>query len=34
VWALADEETLTWQDHISKTFPTIRETAGSFVRQG
>ena len=34
VWALADEETLTWQDHISKTFPTIRETSGSFVRQG
>jgi uncharacterized RDD family membrane protein YckC len=33
VWALADEETLTWQDHISKTFPTIRETSGSFVRQ-
>lgn len=32
VWALADEETLTWQDHISKTFPTIRETSGSFVR--
>jgi uncharacterized RDD family membrane protein YckC len=34
VWALADEETLTWQDHISKTFPTVRETSGSFVRQG
>jgi uncharacterized RDD family membrane protein YckC len=33
VWALADEETLTWQDHISKTFPTIRESASSFVRQ-
>ena len=33
VWALADEETLTWQDHISKTFPTIRETSGSFVQQ-
>jgi uncharacterized RDD family membrane protein YckC len=33
VWALADEETLTWQDHISKTFPTVRETSGSFVRQ-
>jgi hypothetical protein len=33
VWALADEETLTWQDHISKTFPTIRESSGSFVRQ-
>ena len=34
VWALADEETLTWQDHISKTFPTIRETSGTFVRHG
>jgi hypothetical protein len=33
VWALADEETLTWQDHISKTFPTIRETTGPFVRR-
>lgn len=22
VWALADEESLTWHDHISKTFPT------------
>ena len=32
IWALADEETLTWQDHISKTFPTIRETSGAFVR--
>lgn len=24
VWALVDEETLTWHDHISKTFPTPR----------
>lgn len=24
LWALVDEETLTWQDHISKTFPTPR----------
>jgi uncharacterized RDD family membrane protein YckC len=24
VWALVDEENLTWHDHISKTFPTIR----------
>ncbi len=23
VWALVDEENLTWHDHISKTFPTI-----------
>jgi hypothetical protein len=34
MWALADEEALTWQDHISRTFPTIRETSGPFVRQG
>ena len=24
VWALVDEEHLTWHDHISKTFPTTR----------
>jgi uncharacterized RDD family membrane protein YckC len=23
LWALVDEENLTWQDHISKTFPTF-----------
>lgn len=23
VWALVDEEKLTWHDHISKTFPTV-----------
>jgi uncharacterized RDD family membrane protein YckC len=22
IWALVDEENLTWHDHISKTFPT------------
>ena len=22
LWALADEESLTWQDYISRTFPT------------
>jgi uncharacterized RDD family membrane protein YckC len=22
IWALADQENLTWHDHISKTFPT------------
>ncbi len=33
VWALADEESLTWQDHISKTFPTIREVPRNFVRR-
>lgn len=24
LWALVDEESLTWHDHISKTFPTVR----------
>jgi uncharacterized RDD family membrane protein YckC len=33
VWSLADEENLTWHDHISKTFPTIREIPRNFVRQ-
>jgi uncharacterized RDD family membrane protein YckC len=23
IWALVDEERLTWHDHISSTFPTI-----------
>jgi uncharacterized RDD family membrane protein YckC len=23
IWALVDEEKLTWHDHISKTFPTV-----------
>ena len=32
-WAIADEENLTWHDHISKTFPTIRETPRTFVKQ-
>ena len=26
LWSLADEETLTWQDHISRTFPTPVES--------
>jgi hypothetical protein len=25
LWIFADEEGLTWQDHISDTFPTPRE---------
>jgi len=33
LWAVADEESLTWHDHISKTFPTIREVPGTFVKQ-
>jgi uncharacterized RDD family membrane protein YckC len=33
LWALVDEESLTWQDHISKTFPTLRESDSHFVRR-
>lgn len=33
LWAVADEENLTWHDHISKTFPTIREVPRTFVKQ-
>lgn len=33
LWAVADEENLTWHDHISKTFPTVREAGGAFVKQ-
>jgi uncharacterized RDD family membrane protein YckC len=33
LWAIADEENLTWHDHISKTFPTIRDAPGAFVKQ-
>jgi uncharacterized RDD family membrane protein YckC len=33
LWAMADEENLTWHDHISKTFPTIKEVPRSFVKQ-
>jgi len=29
LWALADEENLTWQDHISRTFPTPRDDGKS-----
>jgi hypothetical protein len=30
-WALVDEENLTWHDHISKTFPTVRESDSVIV---
>jgi uncharacterized RDD family membrane protein YckC len=33
LWAVADEENLTWHDHISKTFPTVREVPRAFVQQ-
>jgi uncharacterized RDD family membrane protein YckC len=31
-WALVDEENLTWHDHMSKTFPTLREGNTGFFR--
>ena len=33
LWALADAESLTWHDQISRTFPTVRAGNGSFVKQ-
>lgn len=33
IWALADEENLTWQDHISKTFPGVRTGSAGTVRR-
>jgi uncharacterized RDD family membrane protein YckC len=32
LWALVDEENLTWQDHISKTFPTFYQPETNFRR--
>lgn len=32
LWALLDEEKLTWHDHISKTFPTLQESDRPFFR--
>jgi uncharacterized RDD family membrane protein YckC len=26
LWSLADEESLAWHDHISRTFPTPRDS--------
>ena len=34
IWALADEENLTWHDHISKTFPAVADAPAGVVRQG
>ncbi|MDE3195161.1 MAG: RDD family protein [Acidobacteriota bacterium] len=34
IWALADEENLTWHDHISKTFPTMADAPGSPLHRG
>lgn len=33
LWALADEENLTFHDHISKTYPAERASARALVRQ-
>jgi uncharacterized RDD family membrane protein YckC len=33
LWALVDEESLAWHDHISKTFPTFREPETNFVHR-
>jgi uncharacterized RDD family membrane protein YckC len=33
LWSLGDEETLTWQDHISRTFPTPRESEIDVLRR-
>jgi len=32
LWALVDEENLTWQDHMSKTFPTFQTPDTSFFK--
>jgi len=32
LWSLADEESLTWHDHISGTFPTPRDAENAVVR--
>jgi len=34
IWAVADEENLTWHDHISKTFPTMADAPGGALRHG
>lgn len=34
LWALVDEERLTWHDHMSKTFPTLQESNSPFFRKG
>jgi uncharacterized RDD family membrane protein YckC len=33
LWCLADEESLTWQDHISGTFPTPRRVQAQIFRR-
>jgi uncharacterized RDD family membrane protein YckC len=33
LWALVDEENLSWHDHMSKTFVTLREPDTTFFRE-
>jgi uncharacterized RDD family membrane protein YckC len=33
LWALADEESLGWQDHISGTFPTVHDLESRIFRR-
>jgi hypothetical protein len=33
LWSLGDEESLTWQDHISRTFPTAEESDKDVLRR-
>lgn len=33
LWSLMDEENLTWHDHMSKTFPTMREIDSTLFRE-
>lgn len=33
LWSLADEESLTWQDHISRTFPTPIESESQILQR-
>jgi uncharacterized RDD family membrane protein YckC len=33
LWCLADEESLAWQDHISRTFPTPDEAESAIIRR-
>jgi uncharacterized RDD family membrane protein YckC len=33
LWSLADEESLSWHDHISRTFPTPRQSESEIFRR-
>ena len=34
LWGLADEENLSWQDHMSRTFPTPDDAESAIIRRG